>query len=233
MSVVVDHEHHGAPAHLQGRGRGDAGDLHDGSATRSGRDRLSTTSGARTPHGRWSRELNEDGFRVVAVGLSRIRRRRTARTRVADESDLVLAGLHRLPRSAEGDRRRRRSRRSPAHGVDGEDPHRRQRARHAQGLPRRRARGRPHRARRRTRRARRRRASARWPTSDVVFAKLTPDDKVRIVRALQGARPHRGLHGRRHQRRRRRCARPTSASRSTRRSTSPRSRPTSSCSRRA
>ena len=62
------------------------------------------------------RDLNEDGFRVIAVahkdyaGANNGLRRRGRKRPDADR-------LHRLPRSAQGERRRRRSPRSDAHGV--------------------------------------------------------------------------------------------------------------------
>ena len=63
-----------------------------------------------------------------------------------------------------------------------------------------------------------------------VFARVGPDTKSRIVRVQRLARRRRRVPGRRRERRGRACTTPTSASRSTPGPTSPRTRPTSSCS---
>ena len=132
-------------------------------------------------------ELNEDGFRVVAVAYRDFDRAHgpyTVRRRVGPDP----RRLHRVSRSAEGDggagapgaRATRRH---------GEDSHRRQRPRRAQGLPRRR----PRRSTTSCSGASCRRSTTprvgEIAERDVVFAKLTPDEKVRIVRALR-ARGH-------------------------------------------
>ena len=86
--------------------------------------------------------------------------------------------------------------------------------------------------RRRPRRPRRRRARRRASTGTTVFARVSPEQKARIVRAAAARRRRRSRSSATASTTRSRCTPPTSASRSTRPPTSPRTPPTSSCSRR-
>ena len=177
-------------------------------------------------------ELNEDGFRVVAVAYRDFDPRHGPYT-VADESELVLAGFIGFLDPPKETRGAGAPGARSHHGVARQDPDRRQRPGDAEGVPRRRPRRRSHRAR-----AANRRDSTTRRSASIADA----GHRVRQADARrQGA--HRARAARRAATRSAslatasttpaRCARPTSASRSIRPSTSPRSRPTSSCSRRA
>ena len=116
-------------AHHQGRARERAARLRPG---RAGRCRRAARRARRaTAAERLFRRLSAEGYRVLAVAYRRVERR--PGYTVADERDLVLRRLRRLPRSAArgrgGDARRARGRRRR-----GEDHHRRQRARHGADL---------------------------------------------------------------------------------------------------
>ena len=123
-------------ADLQGRGGGDLRGLHPLRDRR--RDRRSSTRAIWRPRRSETTELNEDGFRVVAVAYKEMPPAKTTYS-VADEADLTLLGYIAFldpPKEsrARGHRRAGRARRG------GEDPDRRQRDRHPQDLPRGRAR---------------------------------------------------------------------------------------------
>ena len=139
-------------AHLQGRGRGDPADLQV-RARRQRAPREAAHSRARGERRDDARalvaEMNEDGFRVVAVAYRAFPTTHGPYS-VADESELILAGFIGFldpPKESA----------APAlRGAGGagnlrQDPHGRQRSRDAQDLPRRRARRRTHRARQRVR----------------------------------------------------------------------------------
>ena len=131
-------------------------------------------------------ELNQDGFRVVAVAYRDFPTTHGPYT-VADESDLILAGfigfLDPPKESAEPALKALAQTRRV-----GQDPHRRQRSRDAEDLSRRRPRLRAHRVGNDLRGLDDAAVGA-IAAEHTVFAKLTPDDKTRIVRSLK-ARGH-------------------------------------------
>ena len=118
MSVVrpndgdADHD-----AHLQGRGRGDAGGLHRGATTAA--DGCTPPCDAATlARCRAVPELNEDGLAGRGRrATSAMPRRRDRAYSVADERELTLRRLPRLPRPAEGIAGAGASKRCAAHGV--------------------------------------------------------------------------------------------------------------------
>ena len=118
MSVVVDHE---ASTTIMLICKGAVEEIL-AVCTHVRDDDAQARSRARRPSRRRARrdlvaELNEDGLRVVAVAYREFPTDARRRTRVADESELDARRVHRLSRSAEGDARPRRSRRSREHGV--------------------------------------------------------------------------------------------------------------------
>ena len=144
----------GRQAHsdLQGRGGGDLRGLQPLRARRRNRPARREPSGDRANDRR--RTLNADGFRVVAVAYKEMAPSKTTYS-IADESDLTLLGyIAFLDPPKESARRGHRGAGRARRG--GEDPHRRQRNRHAQDLPGGRPRSRRNPARRRDRQAERR-----------------------------------------------------------------------------
>ena len=142
--------------------------------------------------------LSAEGYRALAVAYRAVEAQ--AGYAVADERELVFVGfaafLDPAARGRGGDARRAAGRRRR-----GQDRHGRQRARHAADL-------RPGRARRRRRRSSAATSSA-CPTPrsaavaerTAVFARVSPIQKNRIVRALHARGHVVGVIGRRHQRR--------------------------------
>ena len=128
------------------------------------------------------RDLNEDGFRVIAVAYREVPVRqhylRPCR-RVRPHPDRV----HRVPRPAQGNCAAGHRSALSAWRA-GQDSHRRQRNRDPSDMPRRAPGGRPHRARSRTRRDVRCGNLADAAEQVTVFARLSPQQKARVIKAL-------------------------------------------------
>ena len=174
--------------------------------------------------------LSADGYRVLAIAYRNSRGTRRLFPRRTNRPD--PSGLHRLLRSAEGDRRPGDPGAEEG-GRRGQGPHGGQRPGHPQDLQ-----GRGHRggARGDGSRARGTHGEKRSPRSrkrTPVFARLSPAQKEDIIQALQAQGTRGRVPRRRHQRRPGAEALRTSASRSTRPWTWPRSPRTSSCWKRA
>ena len=142
---------------LQGRGRGNLRRLRDYCELDGQSATASMRSSSGTGAGRKRTRSTRTGFASSPSHIRRFARRQDelfGRGRKRPDA----ARLHRLPRPAEGKRRRGYRRAAIESGVAGQGPDRRQRNRHPQDLPRGRAGpGRSHRARRRDRSDERRR----------------------------------------------------------------------------
>jgi len=128
------------------------------------------------------RNLSADGYRVLAIAYREFDRTKQTFSS-ADESGMILPRLHCVLRPGEGHFRHRHC---GAYALRrcGENPHRRQRAGHEKGLSRCRHADHQDRHRPATRHARRR--SLRREVDEAnVFARLTPDQKEKVIKTLR------------------------------------------------